>query len=73
MSQIHSLHQARSGSLKGSMAAMVRAAKRARQIAAQTQTALVVQRNGALVYLHQSEMSTLTVDPGSTVSAQKDN
>lgn len=55
MSQAHSIEQARSSSLKGSVAAMGRAAEQARRTAAQTRTAVVVERNGVLEYLHVAE------------------
>ena len=56
MSQAHSIEQARSSSLKGSVAAMGRAAEQARRTAAQTRTAVVVERNGVLEYLHVAEI-----------------
>ncbi len=73
MSHTHSLHQARSSSLKGTMAAMLRAAQRARQIAAQTHTALVVQRNGALEHLHQSQATPSLVSAEQAAAVQKDH
>ena len=73
MSHTHSLHQARSSSLKGTMAAMLRAAQRARQIAAQTHTALVVQRNGVLEFLHQSQATTSVISAEQAAAAQKDH
>jgi hypothetical protein len=65
MSQIMSIEQARSSSLRGSVAAMARAANQARRTAAQTQTALVVERNGVLEHLYitatQSDIKPNTV------------
>jgi hypothetical protein len=52
MSQTISIEQARSSSLKGSVAAMGRAAQQARRTAAQTRTAVVIERNGVLEHLH---------------------
>lgn len=51
MSEI-AIDQARSSSLRGSVAAMARAANQARRTAAQTQTAVVVERNGVLEHLY---------------------
>ena len=50
-----SIDQARSSSLRGTVAAMGRAANQARRTAAQTQTALVVERNGVLEHLYISD------------------
>jgi hypothetical protein len=47
-----SIEQARSSSLRGSVAAMARAAHQARRTAAQTQTAVVIERNGVLEHLY---------------------
>jgi hypothetical protein len=52
MSHMMSIEQARSSSLRGSVAAMARAANQARRTAAQTQTAVVVERNGVLEHLY---------------------
>jgi hypothetical protein len=52
MNPTHSIDQAQSSSLRGTAAAMSRAAQQARRIAAQTQTAVVVERNGVLEHLH---------------------
>lgn len=54
MSEI-AIDQARSSSLRGSVAAMARAANQARRTAAQTQTAVVVERNGVLEHLYFGE------------------
>jgi len=51
MKPTHSITQAHSSSLRGTVAAMTRAAQQAHRIAAQTQTALVVERNGVLEHL----------------------
>ena len=45
------LEEARDPELHGSLAALRRAAKRAREIAAQTGTSVVVSRNGVIEYL----------------------
>ncbi|MEO8410239.1 MAG: hypothetical protein ABI478_06680 [Propionivibrio sp.] len=45
------LQEARNPDLRGSLAALRRAAKRAREIAAQTGTAVVVSRNGVIEHL----------------------
>jgi hypothetical protein len=47
-----SIEHARSRGLRGSVAAMARAANQARRTAAQTQTAVVVERNGVLEHLY---------------------
>ena len=52
MNQTRSIDLARSSSLKGSVAAMARAADQARRTAAQTRTAVVVERDGVLEFLH---------------------
>jgi hypothetical protein len=49
MNQQLPIEQARNSDLRGSAAALVRAAQRAREVAIRTQTALVVRRNGQLV------------------------
>jgi hypothetical protein len=46
------LEEARNPDLRGSLHAMQRAALRARQIAAQTGTEIVVSRNGIIEYLN---------------------
>ncbi len=51
MNPTHSIELAHSSSLRGTVAAMTRAAQQARRIAAQTQTAVVVERNGVLEHL----------------------
>jgi hypothetical protein len=50
------INQAKSAELRGSMAAMKRAAQRAREIAIQTNTNLVVVRNGKLVKIPPDEL-----------------
>ncbi len=50
------ISQAKNPDLIGSMAAMKRAAARAREVAIQTNTHLVVQRDGQLVYLSAQEL-----------------
>jgi hypothetical protein len=65
MNQMISIDQARSSSLRGSVAAMARAANQARRTAAQTQTAVVVERNGVLEHLYisatQADINPITV------------
>jgi hypothetical protein len=68
MSHMMSIEQARSSSLRGSVAAMARAANQARRTAAQTQTAVVVERNGVLEHLYIS--ATQTVIKPITVSIE---
>ena len=65
MNSTHSIDQANSSSLRGTVAAMSRAAQQAHRIAAQTQTALVIERNGVLEHLHVAE-----VQPSGQSSAQ---
>lgn len=45
------IEQARDADLRSSMAAMQRAAKRARELAKQTGTAIVISRNGVIEHL----------------------
>lgn len=44
------IDNARNSDLRGSAAALVRAAQRARDLARRTQTSVVVQRNGKLIH-----------------------
>ncbi len=46
------IEQADSANLRGSLPALRRAAERARQLAAQTQTAVVVMRNGVMEHVY---------------------
>ncbi len=55
------LHEARDPDLRGSLQALQRAAKRAREIAAQTGTAIVVSRNGVITHIRPT--SAATSDP----------
>ena len=71
MNQTHSLQQARSSSLKGTMAAMLRAAERARELAAQTRTALVVERNGVLEHLRMEPSGMTPLRPSTDPNANK--
>lgn len=50
MNPVRPIDQASNSDLRGSAAALVRAAQRAREVAMRTQTALVVRRNGVLVH-----------------------
>lgn len=50
------LDKARSTDLRASLAALRRAARQARQLAVQTQTAIVIVRNGKLVRISADEL-----------------
>lgn len=52
MNKTRSIDQARSSDLRGSWDAVQRAARRARRIAAQTGTAIVVARDGKLEHVY---------------------
>jgi hypothetical protein len=52
------IEEAHSAALRGSFAAMKRAAQRARETAARTGTAIVVMRNGVLEHLYPQPSST---------------
>jgi hypothetical protein len=58
------IEQADSANLRGSWPALRRAAERARQLAAQTQTAVVVMRNGVMehVYPQADQVSSTDAD-----------
>ena len=61
------IEQARNSDLRGSAAALARAAQRAREVAMRTQTALVVRRDGQLVHErvgHTPEMPATSAEPG---------
>lgn len=58
------IEQARNSDLRGSAAALARAAQRAREVAMRTQTALVVRRNGVLVHDRISEIAGRPVTQG---------
>lgn len=73
MSQTLSIEHARSSSLKGSVAAMSRAAEQARRTAAQTQTAVVVERNGVLEYLHIAATPTSVSQISLVAPSKKDH
>ena len=60
------IEQARNSDLRGSAAALARAAQRAREVAIRTQTALVIRRNGQLVH---DRMDGETEMPVQTVKA----
>ena len=56
--------------VRGALPALIRAGKRARQIAAQTQTAVVYMKEGALVYEYppaSEAVGAVTVDKGDTM------
>lgn len=53
------LSKAKNADLRGSLAAMQRAAEMARQTAIQTNTALVVVRNGKTVHISAEELRKL--------------
>jgi hypothetical protein len=57
------IEQARNSDLRGSAAALLRAAQRAREVAMRTQTALVVRRNGVLVHDRIIEIAGTPVTP----------
>jgi hypothetical protein len=63
MSPQRPIEQARNSDLRGSAAALTRAALRAREIAIRTQTALVVRRNGQLVHDHMNGTTETSVTP----------
>lgn len=48
------IHLAKSATLRGSLPALQRAAQRARLLAAQTGTAIVVERDGVLYHIYPS-------------------
>jgi hypothetical protein len=52
------LDEARDPDLRGSLAALRRAARRAREIAAQTGTAIVVSRNGVIEHVRPQPAAT---------------
>lgn len=66
-----SIEQARSSSLRGSVAAMARAAHQARRTAAQTQTAVVVERNGVLEHLYISATQADTKPVAAATQSQE--
>ncbi len=57
------IEQAQNSDLRGSAAALARAAQRAREIAIRTQTALVVRRNGQLVHDRMNGTTETAVTP----------
>lgn len=61
MNRTHSIEQAHSSSLRGTVAAMTRAAQQARRIAAQTQTAVVIERDGVLEHVQVSADESLNL------------
>ena len=61
-----SIEQARNADLQGSQAALLRAAQRARQIAAQTGTAIVVVRNGVMEHIYPSTSSAADREQAAT-------
>jgi hypothetical protein len=73
MNSTHSIDQAHSSSLRGTVAAMARTAQQARRIAAQTQTAVVVERNGVLEHLHVPVSHTTDVPSLQAVPTKKDH
>jgi len=61
------LHEARNPDLRSSLPALQRAARRAWEIAAQTGTAIVVNRNGVIEHIYpQSPASGAGMPPGTT-------
>jgi hypothetical protein len=72
MNPTHLIDQAHSSSLRGTVAAMTRAAQQARRIAAQTQTAVVVERNGVLEHLQMPAIQASDLPSLQTVPTKKD-
>ena len=64
MNPLRPIDQARNSDLRGSAAALARAAQRAREVAMRTQTALVVRRNGVLVHDRIIDTTGTPVTPG---------
>ena len=64
MSNPKPIDQAVSADLRSSHAALLRAARRAREIAAQTGTAIVVWHDGALEYINPAEPAPVTAHAG---------
>lgn len=73
MNPTHTIDQAHSSSLRGTVAAMTRAAQQAHRIAAQTQTALVVERNGVLEHLHVLSSQTTDAPSLQAIPTKKDH
>ena len=73
MKPTHSINQAHSSSLRGTVAAMTRAAQQAQRIAAQTQTAVVVERNGVLEHLQMPANPASDLPSLQTVPTKKDH
>lgn len=63
MTNKRSISEARSADLRGSLPALRRAAERARQIAAQTGTAVVIRREGKLEHVYPAPAGA----PGNSV------
>jgi hypothetical protein len=62
MKQQHPIEQANNADLRGSWPALRRAAERARQIAAQTGTAVVVVRDGTVQHIYPTQTLPPTHD-----------
>ncbi|MDG4551103.1 MAG: hypothetical protein P9F19_16890 [Candidatus Contendobacter sp.] len=60
------IEQARDADLRGSQAALLRAAQRARQIAAQTGTAIVVVHNGVMEHIYPSAPGAIDREQAAT-------
>jgi hypothetical protein len=60
------IEQARNADLRGSWPALQRAAQRARQIAAQTGTAIVIVRNGAIEHIYPSASGGADLEQAAT-------
>lgn len=58
MTSVKPIETARTRDLRGSWAALQRAARRARELAAQTGTALVVNRNGVVEHIYPKSPSS---------------
>ena len=60
------IEQARNADLRGSWPALQRAAQRARQIAAQTGTAIVIVRNGAIEHIYPCASGAADLEQAAT-------
>lgn len=56
MKPVKDISQAKDPAMRGSMAAMQRAAERARRVAIQTDTAIVISRNGKVIHITADEL-----------------
>lgn len=63
MSRNIPIEQAQSNDLRGSVAAIARAAQRAREVAMRTQTAMVLRRDGQLIHERVERLDIASVRP----------